>query len=361
MAEAAGPAAPAQGSIPARQAWVARTREAFAFGLSDLNTTVVALAGFLLRGGILLLVVPSVVLPSVIDIAGATGVEAFGIDGHPTPWLFEVVVIGCAIAAVYLILSFVAASLIDVWLIGAAIDPDEGAAARRRALPDLGLLLDLGAIRAICLAPVSAVVVWAGSQIYTAAYLELTTPSNLDTPLALRVVQSAAGAVLLLLLAWLASEVVSAVAVRRSVLLGTGVWRSVAGALVQIVRRPVSTAATVIASFGASAVAVGLAMAATAVAFDWCRVAARNPQSITVTLGVSPLSTTRDFRPVVFILAAAALCVAWVAALALSGIASAWRSAALTGETRAAVPTADVDAAADRCGLLGSPAERSGD
>jgi hypothetical protein len=39
----------------------------------------------------------------------------------------------------------------------------------------------------------------------------------------------------------------------------------------------------------------------------------------------------------VFILAAIALGLAWVVALGLSGIASAWRSAAFTGETAATV------------------------
>jgi hypothetical protein len=358
VAEAAGRLAPAQQASPVDPGWLARTRVALTFGLADMNASVVALAGFLLRGGLVLLVLPTIVLPSVIDVAGATGVDAFGIDGHPTPWLFEIVAIASVVAGIYLILAFVFASLIDVWLIGAALDRRDGAAAKRRPLPNLSLLLDMAAIRAVFVLPVAAVVVWAGSQIYTAAYNELTTPSDLVTPLALRVIEKASGAVAVLVLAWLAAEVASAVAVRRLILLDAGVWRASGGALVQIVRRPFSTLATVAASFGASVMVIGLAMVATAATFDWCRIAARNPVPVTVTLGIGQFSTSRDFRPVVFILAAAALCLAWVAALALSGIASAWRSAALTGETVAAVPAADLDAAAARCGLLGMPSER---
>ena len=361
MAEAAGQLAPTQTASPARRGWLVRTRNAFAFGLSDMDTTVAALAGFLVRGGILLLALPGVVLPSVIDLAGATGVDAFGIDGHPTPWLFEIVVAGSAIAGLYLILSFLFSSLVDVWLVGAVLHPRRAAASERRSLPAQGLLVDMAAIRAVCVVPMAAVVVWAGSQIYTAAYNELTTPSDLATPLAVRVVENASGAVAVLVLVWLASEVVAAIAVRRVILLDTGVWRAIGGALVQIVRRPISTAATVAVSFGASVVAIGLAMAAAAVTFEWCRIAARNPQAATVTLGIGPFSTARDFRPVVFVLAAAALCLAWVAGLALSGMASAWRSAALTGETLDAIPAAHLDAAAARCGLLGMSSERSGD
>lgn len=333
-------------------------RRAVAFGLAGADTTVFALAGFLLRGGIVVLLLPSVVLPSVIGVAGATGVNAFGIDGRPTPWLFEVVAIASVGAALYLILAFVAGSLIDIWLIGAALDPESRATARPRRFPDLGVLLDLAAIRAICAVPLGAVVaLWAGSRVYAAAYNELTTPTNLVTPLAVRVVLSAADAILVVGLAWLACEVLGAIAVRRLILLDTGIRRSIGGALAQLVRRPISLGATVVVSYGASLVATGFALAATATAFEWCRVAARNQQAIAVTI----VNTTRDFRPVAFILAAAGLCCAWVAALAVSGMASAWRSAALTGETAAALPGADWDAAAGRCGLSGETSNISGD
>ena len=153
--------------------WAARTRRAWAFGLTDVDTALVALAGFLLRGGIVLLILPSVVLPSVIGIAGATGVDAFGIDGRPTPWLYEVVAIVSTVAALWLILALAVGSLIDVWLIGAALDPEGGATSRRRALPDLDMILDLAGVRVACLVPVAAAIVWAGSRIYTAAYDEL--------------------------------------------------------------------------------------------------------------------------------------------------------------------------------------------
>jgi len=199
------------------------------------------------------------------------------------------------------------------------------------------------------------------SRIYTAAYDELTTPSNLATPLAVRVVESAADAVVVVGLAWLASEAVAAIAVRRLVLLDLGIWRSIGGALVQIVRRPVSSALTVLASFAAGIAAIALAMAATATAFDWCRVAARNQQPIAITIGIDQLSTTRDFRPVVFALAAVILGLAWLAGMALSGIASAWRSAAFTGEAADAVSKARPDSTVATLGLSGAVSERSGD
>jgi hypothetical protein len=90
----------------ARPGWTARIRRALAFGVVDRDTIVVALAGFLLRGGVVLLLVPIAVLPSVLGIAGAIGVDAFGIDGRPTLWFFEVVAIVTVLAAVWLLLAF---------------------------------------------------------------------------------------------------------------------------------------------------------------------------------------------------------------------------------------------------------------
>jgi hypothetical protein len=334
---------------------------ALAFGVGDLDTIVVALAGFLLRGGIVLLALPSVVLPSVIGIAGVTGIDAFGIDGRPTPWLYEMVAIAVGAAILWLALASFIGSLIDVWLIEATTDATDRPARRGRPLPDIGLLLDMVAVRGICLLPVAAAVAWASARIYTTAYAELTSPSNLATPLPVRVVENTADAVIVVFLVWLAMETIAALAVRRLVFSGGGVGRSILGTLAQMIRRPLSTAFTVLAATGASVLTTAIALAATSTAFDWCRIAARNEQPIAISLGFGTLSTTRDFRPIVFLLAALVLAAAWVAAAAISGIASACRSAAWTGEVLASMPNAQTGPAAGELGLSGVPGERSGD
>jgi hypothetical protein len=162
-------------------------------------------------------------------------------------------------------------------------------------------------------------------------------------------------------LAWLVTETIAALAVRRLILADGGVLRSILGALTQIVRRPFSTVSTAVASTTASVLVMAITLAATATAFDWCRVAARNQQPIAISLGLGPLSTTRDFRPVVFVLAALVLSAAWVAAAGLSGIASACRSAAWTGEVVAYMPGRQVASTEAELGLSGRSAERSGD
>jgi hypothetical protein len=231
-------------------------------------------------------------------------------------------------------------SLVDVWLVEMALDVERPKTRDRLPLPGTALLLRLLAIRMICLVPLAVALGWAASRLFSATYDELTTPTNLATPLPLRVIFAATGAVAVVAVVWLVAETIAAIAIRRQILAGRGIWRSLQGAAWQLVRRPISTLLTVVVSYGTSVVAVGLALVATATAFDWCRIAARNAQPIAIKLGIGDFSTTRDFRPVAFALAAGAVALAWAAALTLSGVASAWRSAAFTHETADALPAA---------------------
>jgi hypothetical protein len=314
------------------------------FFLTDREAPVVALVGFLIRGGIVLIALPSVVLPSVIGIAGATGVDYISISGEPTQWLVEVVLGASVAAVVWLTVAGLVGSLVDVWLVDMALDARRPATRGRLPLPRMALLVRLLAIRMICLVPLAIALVWAAGQIFSATYDELTTPTNLATPLPLRVIFAATSAVTVVAAAWLVAETIAAIAIRRQILAGHGIWRSLGGAAWQLVRRPVSTLLTVFISYATSVVAVGLALVATATAFDWCRIAARNTEPIAVKLGIGDFSTTRDFRPVAFALAAVAVALAWAAALVLSGVASAWRSAAFTHEVADALPAAAPDA-----------------
>ena len=350
---------------PARQGWFGRTARAIGFARTDADTVLVALAGFLLRGGIALLLVPSLALPSVIGAAAIIGVDAFGIDGRPTVWLIEVAAVLVVVMAIWLLVAFVLGSLIDAWLIEAAVDPEGHASDRARPLPSLGLVLDLAGIRAICALPLVAAVWWAGSRIYSVSYNELTAPTDLSTPMALRVFVGAADGFLLLGSVWLVSEAIGAIAVRRVILLDSGVWRALGEAVLQVLRRPITSLATVVVSFASGVIAVAASIAVTATAFDWCRVAARSQDPLSLRFSLGPLVATPDFRPLLFILAALVLGLAWVAALAVSGFASAWRSAAFTQETAAAtagaIDAADGSSSGPRLGLSGPDPERSGD
>jgi hypothetical protein len=298
----------------------------------------VALAGFLARGGFVLLALPGVVLPSVIGLAGAAGVNAFTIAGRPAPWLIGAGVVGSLVFVAWFLLTGLVGAIVDVLLVEAALGDGRLALRRRHAMPDIILLFELVAIRGLCLIPLVATGIWAGHRIYDATYQELIYPRDLTVPLAFRVVEAAAGPILLVVVAWLITETIAAVAVRCRILNGEEVWRALGTALALIARRPIAILSGVAVSLGASVVAVGVPMLGTAVAFDWCREAVRNSQPIAVTIGLGSFSTTRDLRPLTLLAAALALAVVWLIGFAAAGAASAWRSAALTGEVAAALP-----------------------
>jgi len=348
-------------SDPVRRGWIERTRASLAFGAMDKDVIVVALAGYLLRGGIVLLALPSVVLPSVIGIAGASGLSAFAIDGHPTGWFVQIALAAGAAFSIWLLLAFLFGSVVDFWLIEAKLSGRKHATGEPRPIPESHFLIDMTGIRVICLVPLAVALAWASSQLYDATYNELTTPSSLATPLVLRVLEGASGAVLVVALVWLLSEVVGAIAVRRLVLFDTGIIRSLVDTLIQLVRQPISSVATVALSFGASIAATVIALAATAAAFDWCRVIARTENPIVVWIGLGSFGTARDVRVIVFVIAALTLGIIWMASLAVSGMASAWRSAALTGETAATLPDDELGRLELRLGLSDTSPERSGD
>lgn len=322
-------------------------RLALAFGLAGSDVPTIALAGFLVRGGLVLLLLPSVVLPSVIGIAGATGVHAFTLSGDLTPWFVEVLAVGAVATVTWLVLSALIGSLVDVWLVRAALEVDDGDLASAGPVAGPWLVLRLAALRLACLVPLAIALVWAGGRIYTATYSELITPSDVAVSLPLRVIGDATDAVAVVVATWLACETIAAIAARRLILTSDSVWRAIGGALAEVVRRPIWTLLTVATSLLASGIATVATFLVTARAFDWVTIATRVEKPIAETLGVGAFSTTRDFRPVAFLLAVMALVAAWLVSLALSGVTSAWRSAAFTHEVAAALGLARGREAAD--------------
>jgi hypothetical protein len=315
--------------------WPGRMRRALAFGLSGRDTVFVAAAGFMLRGGIVVLALPAVVLPSVIELAGTMGVDAFAIDGRPTNLVVMLAIVVSIVAAAWLLVAVLVGSLLDVWLVEAAVDPDGSSLRRPRPLPDLELLFGLAGVRAVCLVPLAASIAWGASQIYDSVFKELTTPSDLAVPLAVRVLTRAAAAVFVVAAVWLVQETIGAIAIRRLLFTGCGIPQAIGGAVMQLIRRPISSAATIATVYLTSVAVMAVGLGLTVAGFEWARTAARIAEPLSVTLGIGPWSTSRDFRPVVFVLASFALVAAWIVSAGLAGVASAWRNAAFTGETLA--------------------------
>jgi hypothetical protein len=338
-----------------------RLRQVLIFGAMDREAPLLALAGFLVRGGIVFLAAPALVFPSVIEIANLILLKFVAIDGQPMALVYQSAVVAVIAILAWLALAGLVGALVDIWLVRMALDGHIGSRRGKLELPKKSQVVRIAGIRLACLVPLAVSIVVAAVLVVATTYDELIAPSSAATPVANRVFLDSLGPAALVIVVWLASESIAAIAVRRHILTGTGIWRSLADAVGQAVRRPISTLATVLVSYIASFAAVGVSMLATYTAFDWCRVAARNAEPIAVTLGLGAFSTTRDFRPVVFTLAAISMAGAWALALALCGISSAWRSAAFTREVTAALGSSGRPAGGNRLGLSGQGRDTTGD
>ena len=84
---------------------------------------------------------------------------------------------------------------------------------------------------------------WGSVRLVSVAYRELTSPFDVVTPIAIRVLRETPDVVAAVILTWMIGEVIGAMAARRIVLDGEGIGRALAGAIETGVRRPVPTLA----------------------------------------------------------------------------------------------------------------------
>jgi hypothetical protein len=183
--------------------------------LARPSTWPLALVGFLVRGGWLLVVAPVVVVPTPVGLANVIA-----------PFL-EDVAFGRRTVEVVMI-AVVAVLLISVWLIGgglvAAVAEAEGV--RRVAeeedlvLPDRAVAVRILVARLLALIPLVLGLVWAGIRLVAVAYRELTVPSDVAVPIVWRILAGAPEAILVLVLTFALSEIAGAVASRRIVVVG---------------------------------------------------------------------------------------------------------------------------------------------
>ena len=273
-----------------------------------------ALAGFLVRGGVLLFALPVVVLPSAVGLGnfvGPTSVTAAG----PSGGLLALFIAVLATAIAWLGAAAVIGSVIDrmlvlrhVELLGGQLSPPN----RRGAAATLG---ELVSIRLLLLVPVGVAVGWAGQRLVEVGYQELILPTNLDTPLLVRVIGRGADGMLVLAAVWLACETLGAIAVRQSLMTGASVPRALAAAAGHLVRHPLSTAATALLGLAASAAFLLPAVLGMSAAWNALRTAL-----------VDGLDAS------LVVLALTLFLAVWMAGLVLAGLLAAWRSAIWTGE-----------------------------
>ena len=271
---------------------------------------IVALCGFLARGGIVLLLLPMIPLPSTVGLAtfvGPTSVTAAGLTQDSVVRLSIVV----ALVVGWLLLGNLVGAMADDAIVG-ELDParDEGAPPRRR-----GRLVRLVGLRLVALLPIVAVAALTARSIGDLVYHELILPSDGAAPILLRVVQGAQVQVAAIVVAWIVGEVLGGIAVRLAILEDRSFGRAIVGSIAHVVRHPVTTLVAAAVGVAVLVVVIGLPLMATDRA--WTSV-------------VEAFSGTIDGSSVV--LATILLVGSWIAVAILAAIVAAWRGALWTAE-----------------------------
>jgi hypothetical protein len=286
--------------------------------LARPRTWALALATFLLRGGILVVLAPIVVLPSAVALSNVL-----------TPLLSTIVFHG--FASIVLPLAIVVLGAL-VWLFGgglvaAAVEAEQvrTIAADDEAWPAGRPLRGLAPaehpawrvliVRLLAHLPLLLALSWGAIRIVTVTYRELTVPSDVAVAIVLRVARGAPDAVAVVVGAWLLGEMVGAIAARRVILLGERVPRAAGRAALELVRHPlhvVVLAAIPLVALLVVLLGVGLAGSAT---WDALRAA--------LSFGNDRLAAS------VILLVLVAL---FAGGLLLIGVISAWRAAIWTVE-----------------------------
>jgi len=306
-----------------------------------------ALAGFLVRGGVLLFVLAIVSLPSPLVISNLVAPMLVpAVLGRVDVGTLLPIILGVALVAIWLIGGAWIAAATEVVLIRDAHEAmiDEGLAVRPP--PPAGRLLTARVATAHLIAhvPTALTLAIGAVRIVNVAYLELTSPFEVTTPLVLRVIAGAAAPIGAIVVVWLFGEIVGGLAARRIVLDGASLLGGLRRGVGDLIRRPAGTLLPALTT--TLVLAVDLAALLGVIAFVWSQVRERLAASSVDAPGVT--------------VALLAFGGTWIGALALTGLIDAWRSAAMTFEFERAVVAGAVRTGSDPDpgGTIGASAGR---
>jgi hypothetical protein len=166
-----------------------------------------ALAGFLVRGGVLIVLLPIIAPPTVAGLMSFLGPTAVGelVVGGP----------GAPVAVVAVATALVVTAFLSIagWL-GTWFDTELVREASAGDQPGAGGQSGLGMARLGPHVLTGVAFVFAAARIFSVAYREATSPGAPTTPFVIRVVQGAPEAVLVLLVAWVLAEAIGGLALR---------------------------------------------------------------------------------------------------------------------------------------------------
>jgi hypothetical protein len=230
-------------------------RAALQAALRDRRAWAVALLGWLARGGLLIVLLPLLALPSPVGFSIIIGPDIVDATGVPAR-IQHLLVAGALVCLALVVLALATAA----WAERAAF---RGRVAGSRSVqlgsstgPPSGLS-GLIAISVLSLIPVGIALVVAADQVVTATINQLIFPGQLDVPLVVRVVQGAWSGVILLAAAVVLADAINASVSRRYLdprlrarsMPGARVLAAVLSAAAWAIRHPIRLVATVVAAW----------------------------------------------------------------------------------------------------------------
>ena len=303
--------------------WSTAARAAAVAGLGRPRLWPLALVAFLLRGGLILYLLPIVVVPSTVGLATFIGPTAITPAG-PSGDLVRLVAVAVVAAVAWLVVGGLVAAAAEGALIRQSMLADEpiadaaiGAerAASASEVTPAGAVARILLVRFVASTPLIVACAWGIPRLVGAAYRELTSPVETAAPLPLRVLSDVPEVLVAVFAGWLFAQTVGGLAVRRIVLFGERGPEATFMAVRHVVRHPVATAASTALLLGGSSLLVVPGLVAAAIVWE------RLGRALVGDVGILPvLPLTLLFVGV------------WICGLALAGAAAAWRSVAMTLE-----------------------------
>ena len=269
-----------------------------------------ALAAFLVRGGIAVILLPILAVPSAAELATVLSPTVSTLAfGGLTPEVFLAILVALVVALAVLGAAGLAGAWLDrAQLLEAATDEDLELAWTPGHLP----LREALALRLAAHLPTLAAVAYATFRLIGATYDELLSPGDAAVPLLLRIVQRAPDAAIAVAATWLAGEAVGALAARRAA--GGASFRDALARSARQVAERRGLATLVITTFAVAAVLVPFLLLA---ARSW---------------GHLRDVMLQGAHPVLIGAALLVLVATWILGLAITGAVLAWRTAAWTAE-----------------------------
>lgn len=281
-----------------------------------------ALATFLLRGGIVIVFAPIIAIPSAVGFGNALAPGITAIVFGRLSMVEVALAAGVALAClVILVVGALVAAAAEADLTRVVAEDEEvvaiagprPVAAGVAAADASGVAGRILAVRLIAFLPLGFAFVWGAVRIVVVAYRELTVPSDTATPIAVRVLAGAPEVVALLLVTWLLGQAIGAIGARQVVLAGASVRGALVAAVGRLLRHPVRTIALQVLPLAALVLVLVPSAAAAVTVWDAVRASLATGGSAIASLGLVMLFVAL-----------------WLGGLLLAAVVSAWRAAAWT-------------------------------